>query len=786
MVDVVQDDQYDPNAIVNENAKNADVNTGFRIEPKPNSLDSFTDYTYNISLYGLSIPQYSTLINQGADALQSILTSDNLFVRSGGSAVGTRNQFFADADFSIDDLTIKQVIDPKGNQSALATSEINLKITEPSSVTFTDRLYAAVKSIEPSPSSYYHAVYLLIIKFYGYDENGDVINPQSIDTALVDESIITRYVPFMIKSLTFKVGPRVTEYIISAANPGTVIGLSAAKNVAPVHFEFTGTTLEELFNAKNPTARVVAPDNANPGVGNSPPAVGGAETKSTVYTTGLISAINAQYEQLKARNVVEIADQIVVEFDPNSKIGQSKIVIDNNSWLEVSSMNATTNTKGLNPNTATATDARTKRRWAIDAGTSLTGFIQQAILASDYVKKQETQIIQAQNNVNNPAAGQGANVAFKWFRIIVRTEPIIPFDKKRNAYAYKTTYFVTDWRVTDVKAPSFNRNAFLGCHKKYLYSFTGENTSILKWELDFNFQYFVSYNDSQTPKVPETPANKEDVLRVPQIQNSWSKQGGEQKDVDIGAAAAGSLYSPGDLAFNRMTIIGDPGLLFNEIYDLKTIADKNAFLPDNTVNVNAGQGYYVVFFKKSNDFNTDTGVVEFDYNPAQIPNYSSLFAQAYFFVDIISKFQRGRFEQDVRGVRLDKVDPLRAIVPGDVVVSPDGSGTPTAPGSAASVTEEASQRVEYNQNAIAPNFNLRQTPTISTATDYAQVPPVPTLLSTSTLTNADDAATIVQESGQYPDFDAVSRRRLYDAFNNSGNYEDYLKPNKTQEGEVNS
>jgi len=753
------DDSYTPSLLVSSSQGAAQNQSGFSIQPRANPLDSFSSYTYNVSLYilkpsnsqltgVLSSGDYQQLvINDGAITLDS----EQLLIRSGGSAQGTRNQFFADTDFSIDDVTFTQIPSTKGTGGPVATSEFTMKITEPASITFLDRLLAAVKQFHTDNTSYYQTIYMLAIKFIGYDDAGNVINPQSNINTLKDGSVIEKYIPFIIKNVTFHVGTRVTEYTITGANPGNLVGLSQIKNIAPIHVELSGTTLEELFNAGNPSSSDVYQQTTVDGTPVPSSLISNAPGPSTVFTKGLMRAINDQYAKLVTDGIIEVADTFYVVFDPATNIGASKI---NTEWLETAGYTDVNDTRAANPKNSNSTQARTKKRWDIQAGQALTQFINQTLLVSDYVKNQSQIQINANNNNSEDATPnpQAQNQKFQWFRIIPQSVPIA-FDNKRRAYAYATTYFVTTYQVTDPKVASFNRNPWPGPHKLYKYSFTGQNTQVMKYEQDFNYLYYNVFNDKQKIQTPPVQANPESTQYQPAQQNIESKQGGQQKEADIAASAAGSLYSPSDTAHNKMTIIGDPDLILNETHSINAITTKDPFLTDGTVNSHAGELYYSVFLKKSNDWDPNKGIVNFESNPASIPNFQSVYAAAYIYQTVISHFSRGSFTQEISGYQLLNVDPMRSIIPGDATIS------------TAQIPQDNAAQQEAQQRSESSSSDISSTPDIRTLTSSVpgqaavEIPnQVPPILGGSSPKIAPDISSV---SGIYPNYNVTaSNQRL--------------------------
>jgi hypothetical protein len=127
----------------------------------------------------------------------------------------------------------------------------------------------AAKNLPPSPKagtskadtpSYLTAHYCLGIKFYGYDDEGNLIAPatgkfdtnsQSNNTAPVGSSndpfIIQKYYPFLIKDIKFRMVSRQVEYSVEAAPVSHFNAFGQARGTIPYNFELSGTTVKDLL-----------------------------------------------------------------------------------------------------------------------------------------------------------------------------------------------------------------------------------------------------------------------------------------------------------------------------------------------------------------------------------------------------------------------------------------------------------------------------------------------------------------------------------------------------------
>jgi hypothetical protein len=380
------------------------------------------------------------------------------------------------------------------------------------------------------------------------------------------------------------------------------------------------------------------------------------------------------------------------------------------------------------------------------------------------------------NGTPNP---DGGNKPLKWYRIIPQVVPL-QYDSIRECYAYRIKYFVTDYKITEVKVDEFTRNPWPGPHKYYEYSFTGKNTEIKSFEQDFNYLYYTVLSDKSKTRAQKLVAQRERQQKQFAAQGPDSKQGANGKEADFTSAAAGSLYSLADIGINKLAILGDPDLIINESNSQEAVTSKEDFLINGSVNSHAGEVYYAIKFNKNNDWSYNTGIVDFDYNPASIPEYSSSYSAAYRINYVFSRFNQGTFSQELEGIYMITVDPNNALVPGDYTLADDVTTTNQP---STSVASENTQR-EEGGSSISSTLDLRL-PNQLPGQNYNNTPAdIPPLLGGSTPVKVVSQV----ELGQYPDYvTQASQQRLMEAFDNSGSYIDKLKPLSTnQDGALNS
>lgn len=286
---------------------NAAGPTNSNITPQDNILDKFASYTYSLSWYMLSVAQSSSLkaaqrINTsgwsllmqsgGASAAQSSATPGGNLVNSllGGASAGAqggRNKYFA-LDYYMDNLIIQSSF----NNIAMSTvNKISFSVTEPNGITLLQNLAAAVKDMyKDSKVTAKDAIYVMVIKFYGYDSQGKMITASSSGGS---RAAVTKYFPFKISNFEFKAANRAVEYMVEGLPLNDMIGKSSALGSVPQNYELVGVTVDDVLNGKAAVSNAAASDAGDRGAENKPSGNQGAPTNAPPLTSETLSTIGS-------------------------------------------------------------------------------------------------------------------------------------------------------------------------------------------------------------------------------------------------------------------------------------------------------------------------------------------------------------------------------------------------------------------------------------------------------------------------------------------------------------
>ena len=670
------------------------------VAPQANLLGQYYSYTYNISLYIMSPADYKKLV---LDKTRNI-PGFQLLIQSGGApfvneqnatpqgvapagtgnnpvnnqqsqkvASAGRNQYFP-LDFYIDDVKVQQLVPGKGSKSPHGITQLNFKISEPNGLSLIDNLYNATQAYTGKRQNYASQNYLMVIRFYGYDENGNLVRAAGFptDNSIAPGPIVEKYIPFQFTNITFRVANKITEYNCSAIVPQNAVASGQGRGTIPYNVELSAETLNQVFNSKasfsstsifdklrtlvsggRETQSTNRPTTGNTG---SAPAKAGSAPGPTL-TSGLVDALNTYEREHVEKGIFEIADEYAVVFTDDI-LSTAKLTPPGSVVKGKTSMNNNVTASQQKNTSKQSVDVNSKNTSAV-AGTSIIQFIDQTVRNSRYIYDQQTKIIDPETQKEKPN-GTAAN-ALAWYRVGLQVEPK-GYDLKRNDYAYKITYQVSPYLVNDIKSDYFPQGQFRGVQKRYLYWFTGENTEILSYEQDFNsLFYLVANTGNQVP--PGADIDYREVeKRMYQTRSNQSDQGQDGKVNEPGANAADRLYSPADLSKIKMTIVGDPGWIAQgEIWS--GIAGSgfryDPFLPDGTINSEPAEVLFEVAWNKPVDYNLETGIQD----PYQQGNgANSVIAgggdakktttqsNIYKATTISSTFSQGKFTQDLEGI----------------------------------------------------------------------------------------------------------------------------------------
>lgn len=722
----------DDAGVPNRTTTQATVNTAAqaKIIPRPNVLDKFGSYTYNASVYLLTPSQYKKLlvsktkkINGYQLLFQSGGAPNNIGGKLGSAEVTGadrgRNPAFA-LDFYIDSITVDNALPGKMSGAAHMVTDLKFTVIEPNGISLLDRLYEAVQDHVPKNGNgainYTSVTYLMVLRFYGYDENGKLIGGSTATPFGADSStIIEKYIPFIINGVDWTVSNKLVSYDFKCSPTGQGIAGTTRRGTIPYNVELSDSTVAGLLGgdakytsgtapADTPGASTTAVKTEtaiNPETGETyqkiaaPQNANAAPNAKKGITQGLMGAMNDFQKALVQEGIYQFADEYYIEF-ADKAIADATIVLPGKQKNKAASPQgkpATQDAQSLLQEKVSAD--LDVRNFAITAGQQILQAIELAIRNSSYISKQALVINDEETGLTSPNPN-ARNQPFKWFQISMQAEPKEKeYDSLRNDYAYKITFVVSSYAVPNFVSSYFPVSKFPGVHKSYNYWFTGQNTAVLDYQANFNNLYTITVTGTD-PKNSAAAAIKRafsssmrDVPKYNYAPNSTeSLSGAKNTGNEISANAAEYLYDPSSLGEIKLKIIGDPawiqqGSAFAGVN--ATEFNYSAFLPDGTINFDSQQVLFEIAWQRPEDYDLSTGLAD-PYSRTQKITGDRQPIQSYVYQAnrCISEFKNGRFEQSLEGA---------------LYMFPNDKGTNTAPtaaakGAAAAGSDGSNDRAE--------------------------------------------------------------------------------------------
>jgi hypothetical protein len=647
---------------VAKNATKTEVDNVFSsqaIVPQPNVLGQYGSYTYQASVYLMGAEAYKTM----CETQQKNLQGSQLLFQSAGAPVTGRNPYFTN-DYYIDKITLESVITGKGTNLSHNVNSIKMTVIEPNGITLIgnmDKALNAELGPDAKKKNFNAQQYLLVIRFYGYDQNGQLLqaNNPGIGGFTDAAAFVEKFYPMCITNIKFKVANKLVEYDIEAASVPYNINTGSNRGSIPYNVELSSGTVKDVLAGSlvSATSQTTATNAATGTTTNTnsttiPPAPGKANAATSVNKTirqGLMAALNAYQAELVARGTYQHPDVYSVEF-ANPSIASASIVVKGADKKSKPMTNATTAAGAIDPRKQSMDNSA--RTVSIVAGTQVVQAIDLILRSSSYITDQAAVVVDENNQVQQSNGAPAQNLA--WYKISLRATPG-PYDYKRNDYSYNITYVISAYKINQMVSDYFLSPKYNGVHKQYNYWFTGENTEVLSYEQNYNALYSAVLSGG-----PGGQFVNEAIKKNFQPRSGESSQGAQGRTNEIGANAADYLYNPNDLALVNLQIVGDPAWLQQgEAFSGASASNFNfgPFLPDGTINYEAQQILFEILINTPQDYDLSTGLIDPNtqstifQNGAQTPGAARQ-SYVYMATQCTSEFVKGKFTQVLKGALL--------------------------------------------------------------------------------------------------------------------------------------
>ena len=757
--------------------------------PWSNELGKFSSFNCIFTIAVLGVDELNDPLSAGS---YRNVGPKNIVCRSGGGI--DKQQLAVEKDlgilteYFIDNVEIDSVIEPGPSTRVTNANSIKFTITEPYSLgQFIETCKVQSKLL--GYADHKEAPYLMVIDFVGHDDQ----NNTGID------EISRRMIPFKFTDIRFVVTASGSEYQCEAV-PYNEIALRDATQQIRSDISISGRTVSEILqsglnslmtevNTKEIEKERIGtvnkadeyviifphPDktNENIGLGNLTPEEGatvadepaGIQDDAILYSS--IRGSEAEFdpnasvsdnvvrpesfESFKAGQLGKIqarsklGETIRAFSEQNSNInfiGQQQITTD---WIQ--SGEHPMGVSGFAYNTATNTYSRGSvelqlkddlRKFKFKSGVKIQEVIEEVILASTYAQKLVDQL------KDIPADGM-----IKWFKI--ETQAFVLQDKeniKKVGYNPKIYVFrVVEYKVhhSVFKAPSGPSNLSeikKQCAKQYQYIYTGQNSEILDFDINFDFAFFTpvpedmgegtkregASNKAIQPEFGEvyTTAGEdaddndpaEGVTPTgPSVAPSSGTKGGASNDntaTSIARAFNDALMSGNttDLLMVDLTVQGDPFYLSDSGMGNYTSGDTSYtnMNRDGSMNYQNGQVHINLIFRTPVDYNVD-GVMDFP--SSEIVNS---FSGVFKVIEALHTFEGNVYKTRLKLNRVrgqEEGTPVSLIKTGD----PNNSSQSTVPGNPSDVDRNAQSN---SAEAVQAILNLLPGGTIAQLAEAAE------------------------------------------------------------------
>ena len=684
---------------------------------RKNVMHSLASYTYNFELYILTYEDYNQFVNDPTFNIEN--SPQRLLIKSGGGNYANRNPFFQ-TDFFMDDLEIDSIISPGGSNKGSINTGLSFKISEPYGMTLLNSLVLAANHF--GAYNYIEQPYLLKVMLTGYDAEG-----RHVGNAFAGKR--TRYIPIRFTDFKFGTSEQGTTYDITAI-PYHSIGLQSIASTIPVDMQIEAKTVHDFFNVA-----LTIDTGKEERVPAGPPS-------QTIMVpikqlekglTGYLNKLEDDHVKSKLKAVPDIYN---FEIDPD--ILKSKIVLQ-----DVMDLSKTANTKDVAKQAQQRfTDSfvfdETTKTYSIRAGTSIVNTIHSILRSCEYMTNQ---VVSADLKIEDMSFEEYQEVANKpidFYRIVPKIT-LGPFDKIRNQYAKLITFVIKKYQMHGKDYENLGQKPVEYISKYYDYFYTGNNTDILSFDIEFNAAYFQTYTYNQMQKAGSFPtplaqtklqalhegqtakAGNDPITKwTPYIRHVVTQSGtsNDINDPQVSHKATTidnfmqNVFDQGaDLLQMNMRIVGDPSFIQSK--DLRSVLvgdSDDYYLPDGSLNTDKEWHIYVKF-RNPTDVDASTGLMkgfnvdETGKTSVSVPSING----QYKVYKVTSNFSGGTFTQNLECVR-ERKQELNVIKKKDDNTSSNRvdnleSNNTNSTGTTGKVDTKGNKITEAQRNALS-NMNM--------------------------------------------------------------------------------
>ena len=509
--------------------------------PKPNILHYFSSWSTQFELFMLNPSDFNeiqdTLVTTGfseAKYFDFTKKPERLLMSTSGKkntnthSSSSNNRFFT-RDYHLDNVNIESYISPSVSNGGAKFTNVTCTIFEPYGATLIENLVKACVSNPINGESYLEMPYMLKVKFFGYDEHGNIIDTRVTPVGAegnsdqVRQDYGTKYLVLKIGNINFKVTPEGTEYEFEfynynafafenyagvlesniQVNSGTLGKFFGLTNVgegdALVEFDVKQRKLDKVDIEQGFYADKIVRD-------------GGKATWDYVNNTTtaknlpeILNSIQAKKKLIddKGKSAQDTADTFSFMLDAG-KLGADKVDSFYNHKIVKPESYDVNNIPVYNERVH-ATYAQSQKfnkyipiegtdsAFQLYAGQSIIDVIRAVIQTSTFMTSQ-VQSTSKMVQRGPPGVDEVEEITYSFQNtpekplILYKVNPVIKFgawDGKRNTYQKDITYIISLYTAEGEIQEAMGKYGVTDCVKQYDYLYTGQNKDVLEFDLQF-------------------------------------------------------------------------------------------------------------------------------------------------------------------------------------------------------------------------------------------------------------------------------------------------------------
>lgn len=568
-----------------------------------NPLGDFASYTYQLSLYAVTPAAYDAFTLSGRKEITALRSAASIadpnlpksgayIIAQGGGVnptIAPRAPGFT-YDYFLDNLKIASYVSPKSSGSEVITTTFSFSITEPMGFSLVSNLrrmsdtFKSFSGMSQNMNKPLKHIYILGIKFYGYDDEGNIRTGQDKDSfgnpydpvAGKNNTLFERFYDIEIYSFKFKLDGKATVYNIQAVSKPPDASFSQIRGVITNDLSVNGSTVADALQS-------------------------------------LVERLNSTQASAVAENKIKQANTYKLQFataEDERIIGQQRLVSEINlrALRTGSAPPSTTPGESVEQPVSTGFDA-TNGTFQMREGTSVIQAINQIVTSSTFLKNQLDTIYKATPpDKQSDSYQEEVSVAAeptRWYNLS-STISNARWDDFVGDWAYDITYIIRAYETPVSTGPYSALSAYVypGAFKQYSYWFTGENKEVLSYDINFENNYWLATIDPSAYGVSASQWGE--PIQVWNQQNALPRylpgQGTEAQNNYLTF-----LYDPAAVALSKLNILGDPDFLCFDSSSLGFLS-RSAYAPDGfAVNPLTGFMFVEIIFKEGVDYNINKG-----------------------------------------------------------------------------------------------------------------------------------------------------------------------------------